>query len=96
MAFVTINIFKYINLTHHGVLPPVRQAVVHCDLLSLGDVSDCYDNQPHLRPTMHLSDAAVWGGVEQDRPSDATRSFLPQLWYTTDRKSHDTTCSIDN
>lgn len=50
------------SATETQVLSPLCQAVVHSDLLPLGDVSDGDYDQPHLTPTVDLSDAAVRGG----------------------------------
>lgn len=69
-------------VAHHCILAPVRQAVVHCDLLPFGDVSDCYDNQPHLGPAVDFSNPAVGWRMEEDRSPNTTRSLLPQLWHT--------------
>lgn len=61
-----------VNGRYHGVLSPLRQTVVHRYLLPFGDVSDRYDDEPHLAPTVHLSDAAVGrGGVQHGRPGPA-------------------------
>lgn len=46
------------------VLSPLCQAVIHSDLLPLGDVSDGDNDQSHLAATVDLSDAAVRGGGE--------------------------------
>lgn len=73
-------------VTHHSILAPVRQAVVHRDLLPLGDVSDSYDNQPYLGPTVDFSYTAVWRWMEEHRSTNTARSLLPQLWHTRKHK----------
>lgn len=74
------------QISHHGVLAPVGQAVVHCDLLALGNISDCDDHQPHLGPTVDFSYTTVGRRMEEDRSSNATCSFLAQLWHTVGEK----------
>ena len=69
-------------VAHHCILSPVGQAVVHCDLLPFGDVTDRYDDQPYLRPTVDLSDAAVGWRMEEHGPPNPTRPFFSQLWHT--------------
>lgn len=82
-AFLVFFIQVTLKLvSHHSILSPVRQAVVHCDLLPLGDVSDCYDNQPYLGPAVDFSNTAVWRWMEEHRSPNTTRSLLPQLWHT--------------
>lgn len=69
---------RYVTMvTHHSVVSPLSQAVVNGDLLSLGDVSDRYDDQTHLAPTVYLADAAVWRrGVHPRRPPAPAGSLL--------------------
>lgn len=81
-GFEQTNTEHYQLVAYHCILAPVRQAVVHCDLLPFGDVSDCYDNQPHLCPTVDFSNPAVGWRMEEDRSPNTTRSLLPQLWHT--------------
>lgn len=70
------------QISHHSVLAPVGQAVVHCDLLSLCNISDCDDHQPYLGPTVDFSYTTVWRRMEEDRSSNSACSFLSQLWHT--------------
>lgn len=70
-------------MAHHGILSPVAQAVVHGDLLAFGNVSDGYDDEPDLTPTMHLSNPAVGRWVEQHRAADAASALFRQLRHTT-------------
>ncbi len=56
--------FSGVLIAYHGIFSPVGQAVVHCDLLAFGNVSNGYDDEPDLTPTMHLSNPAVGRGVE--------------------------------
>lgn len=51
---------KWINeFDYQRVFSPLSQVVVNRDFLALGDVSDRYNDQSYLAPTMHLSDPAV-------------------------------------
>ena len=75
-------------MTHHCIFAPVCQAVVHRDLFALDDVSDGYDNQPHLATTVDFPDAAVWWRMEKHGPPDATGSLLAQLGHTGRKKQH--------
>lgn len=68
--------------THHSILAPVCQAVVHRDLLPLRDVSDCYDNQPHLGAAVDFSNTTVWRRMEEHRSPNTACSLLTQLWHT--------------
>lgn len=67
------------SLTHHGVLSPVSQAVIHRDLLPFGDVSYGDDHKPDLRAAVNLSNATVWRRMEKHGAPDATRSLFSQL-----------------
>lgn len=58
------NCIAYVFKSTDQVLSPFSQAVVHSDLLPLGNVSDGNNDQPHLAATVDLSDAAVGGGRE--------------------------------
>lgn len=66
-------------MAHQCVLSPVRQAVVHRDLLSFCDVSNRYDDQPYLRPTVDFSNAAVGRRMEKYGSSNAAGPVLAQL-----------------
>lgn len=61
---VTLVLRWRYSTTETQVLSPLCQAVVHSDLLSLGDVSDGDYNQSHLAATVDLSDATVRGRRE--------------------------------
>lgn len=74
------------QISHHSILAPVSQAVVHCDLLSLCNISDCDDHQPYLGPTVDFSYTTVWWRMEEDRSSNSACSFLSQLWHTVGKK----------
>lgn len=72
-------ILRVKSLTHHSVFSPVSQAVIHRDLLPLGDVSYGDDHQPDLRATVNLSNAAVRWWMEKHGAPDATGSLFSQL-----------------
>lgn len=77
--------FAQVSITlvaYHCILTPVGQAVVHCDLLPFGDVSDCYDNQTYLGPAVDFSNPTVGWWMEENRSPNTTCSLLPQLWHT--------------
>lgn len=67
------------SVAHQRILSPVRQAVIHRDLLPFCYVSNRDDNQAHLRPTVDFADAAVGGRVEKHGSSDTAGPFLPEL-----------------
>lgn len=60
----------------HGVFPPLAGIIVDGDLFSFGNVADCNDDQTHLIATVHFTDAAVGGRVQNSSPP-AAGGLLP-------------------